>query len=290
MNEPLLVIIGETASGKSSLALKLAKNLNGEIICADSWTVRREVNIGTDKPTLKDRQLVTHHLLDVAAPDEDFTAAVFKNLAKKAIVDIHKRGKLPIMVGGTGLYIDSVLYDYSFLQSGNRHAREELNKLTLDGLMDIIKKAKIPLGEVDIRNKRRLIRLIETDGQVPEKSGLRQNTLIIGVRRPEEELKDNIQKRVDRMIDLGLEQEVRDLSLEYGWDCEALKGVGYKQWQGYFSGSQSLDETKLQIISATSNLAKKQRTWFRRNKSIHWLTQPIKVADIVELVTTELSV
>src|SRR4051812_3483994 len=101
---PLLVIIGETASGKTSLAIELAKKLNGEIICADSWTVRREVSIGTAKPTAAERAAVPHHLLDIVGPDEDFTAAVFKNLAIEAITDIRGRGKLPLLVGGTGLY------------------------------------------------------------------------------------------------------------------------------------------------------------------------------------------
>src|ERR1022692_2160288 len=112
---PLLVIVGETASGKTDLAIRLALEFNGEIICADSWTVRREVNIGTAKPTPKQQAMVAHHLLDVVGPDEDFTAAVFKRLANEAIDDIASRGKLPIMVGGTGLYVDGVIYDFGFL-------------------------------------------------------------------------------------------------------------------------------------------------------------------------------
>src|SRR5690349_18861877 len=111
----LVVIVGETASGKSQLAMDLAERFNGEIIAADSWTVRREVNIGTAKPSLEDQQRIRHHLLDVVEPCDDFTAAVFKDLANQAIDDIAGRGKLPIMVGGSGLYIDSVLYDYGFL-------------------------------------------------------------------------------------------------------------------------------------------------------------------------------
>jgi tRNA dimethylallyltransferase len=124
---PLLVIVGETASGKTELSLRLAKQFNGEIICADSWTVRREANIGTAKPTEEEGAAVPHHLLDIVAPDEDFTAAVFKRLANQAIGDISNRGKLPIMVGGTGLYVDGVIYDYGFLAAGDRTEREELN-------------------------------------------------------------------------------------------------------------------------------------------------------------------
>ncbi len=124
-NKPLLVIVGETASGKTTLAIELAKRLNGEIICADSWTVRREANIGTAKPTLEEQQGIKHHCLDVAGPDEDFTAAVFKDLANDAIEDITSRGKLPIMVGGTGLYVDGVIYDFNFLPAGDRGEREK---------------------------------------------------------------------------------------------------------------------------------------------------------------------
>src|SRR5438105_4919924 len=126
---PLVVIIGETASGKTELALRLAQEFDGEIICADAWTVRRGVDIGTAKPTAEERALVPHHLLDVVGPCGDFTAAVFKKLATEAIEGISNRGKLPIMAGGTGLYVDSVIYDYGFLPAGNRDNRDKLNQL-----------------------------------------------------------------------------------------------------------------------------------------------------------------
>jgi tRNA dimethylallyltransferase len=289
MNTPLLVIVGETGSGKSRLAIALAKLLDGEIICADSWTVRREVNIGTDKPSEADRREVPHHLLDIVGPDEDFTAAVFKGLANQVIVDIYKRGKLPIMVGGSGLYVDSVLYNYGFLEAGNRELRKVLNALSIDELLTTIEKLGLSLNDIDVRNKRRLIRLIETSGQKPTKDSLRSNTLMIGVRYEASELQLRIEGRVDDMLERGIEDEVRRLSANYGWDCEALKGVGYKQWQDYFEGRQSLEETRQRIISATQNLAKKQRTWFKRNKSIHWLNQPVNTDTVVDLMTTELS-
>ena len=127
----LIVVVGETASGKTGVTIELAQRFSGEIICADSWTVRREADIGTAKPTSEQRALVSHHLLDVAGPDEDFTAAVFKRLANEAIKDITARGKLPIMVGGTGLYVDGVLYDYGFLPAGDRGERKILNELSV---------------------------------------------------------------------------------------------------------------------------------------------------------------
>jgi len=288
LTPPLLVVVGETASGKSQLALQLAQQLNGELICADSWTVRREVNIGTAKPTAAEQALVPHHLLDVVGPGEDFTAAVFKDLANQAITDIAARGKLPIMVGGTGLYIDAVLYDYGFLAAGDRAARQALNNLSVEALQDRIKQRGIAFGAVDIRNKRRLIRLLETDGAQPTRQTLRSNSVVIGLQINREVLQDRISQRVDNMLAAGLEAEVRTLSKRYGWQCEALKGVGYAQWQDYFLGTQSLDETRQRIVKATLDLAKRQRTWFKRNKSIHWLTTPVKSTTVVDLVTTYL--
>jgi tRNA dimethylallyltransferase len=287
MQQPkLLVIVGETASGKSALALELARRFNGEIICADSWTVRKHVDIGTAKPTDEERELVPHHLLDMVEPDGDFTAAVFKRLANEAIADIAGRGKLSVMAGGTGLYIDGVLYDYNFLPAGDRSAREELNRLSVAKLLEKIEYSKLELGDVDTRNKRRLIRLIETKGKRPTQKILREDTLIIGLKTDREVLEQSIITRIDTMLASGLENEVRGLAERYGWDCEALKGIGYAQWQGYFSGAQSLPETRQKIIKATFDFAKRQRTWFKRNKSIHWFSTPVNMEHVVDSVTT----
>ena len=288
---PLLAIVGETATGKSMLALELAKQLNGEIICADSWTVRRELNIGTDKPSLKVKKEIKHHLLDIVDPCDDFTAALFKELANDAISEITERGKLAILVGGSGLYIDSVIFNYGFLKPSSPELRSELNKLSIDELIQKIADLDIPMSEnIDQRNKRRLIRVIESGGQMPKINSLRNNTLVIGVNLDKDSHLRAITDRVDSMLSRGLETEVKTLTAKYGWDCEALKGVGYKQWKRYFEGTQTLDETRTQIISATNNLSKKQRTWFKRNKSIHWYSQPVNIDDIVELATTNLSV
>lgn len=283
---PLLVIVGETASGKTSLAVDIAKKFDGEIICADSWTVRREVNIGTAKPTAEERREVPHHLLDIVGPCDDFTAAVFKRLALKAIDDIAGRGKLPILVGGTGLYIDGVIYDFDFLPAGDPGQREELNRLSVAKLLKKIEYSKLDLTDIDTRNKRRLIRLIETKGRRPTRKALRDNTLIIGLKTPREEIERRVIKRLDAMLTAGLEDEVRGLSGRYGWDCEALKGIGYAQWRGYFEGTQSLPETRGKIIKATFEYAKRQRTWFKRNKSIHWFSTPVNQDKIVDAVTT----
>ncbi len=267
---PLVVIVGETSSGKSDLALRLAKKLDGEIISADSWTVRKEVNIGTAKPTAEDMERVPHYLIDVAGPCGDFTAADFKRLANQAIEDILARDKLPIMVGGTGLYIDSVIYDFSFLPAGDRNKRQELNNLSLDELIKLANDKNLDLSKIDIRNKRRIIRVIETNGAIPKRKTIRPNTLIIGLKIEQEVLKKRITERVNKMVMAGLETEVKQLVEQYGWGCEALKGIGYTEWREYIEGGQSLSDTKERIIRSTINLAKRQRTWFKRNADIKW--------------------
>lgn len=242
----LLVIVGETASGKSALALELAKRLNGEIICADSQTIRKEANIGTSKPSKSDQKTIKHHLIDIIEPDEPFNVAQFKGLANKAINDIANRGKLPIMVGGTGLYIDSVIYDYQF--GGNQS-----DKI------------------------------------------LRPSTLIIGLQTEREQLKQKIYARTHQMIKNGLASEAENLAKKYGWDCEALQGIGYREWREYFAPKHAeksqteqvqVEEIEANINKDTLELAKKQRTWFKRNKSIHWQNTPVNLDTIVALTTT----
>lgn len=266
----LLVIVGITASGKSALAMKIAQEFGGEIISADSWTVYRHFDIGTSKPTITQQKAVKHHLLDVRAATDGFNAPMFKQLAQKAIADIQKRGKLPILAGGTGLYIDSVLYDFGFLASVSGDSREELNQKTIAELLDLAVSRGVDLTDIDTRNKRRIIRAIEAGGQRPTKGKLRQNTLIIGINLPSDESKKRIEQRTDQMLAAGLEQEVKQLADKYGWEVEPMKGIGYQQWHEYFDGKQTLEQTRQRIISATNNLAKRQRTWFKRNSNIIW--------------------
>ncbi len=268
----LVVLLGETASGKSTLGLDVAKKHHGEILCADSWTVRKFMDIGTAKPSQKEQQAIPHHLLDVVAPNEPFTAAEFKRLANEAIADIQSRGKLPIMVGGTGLYIDAVVYDYSFLGGEGTLDRDELGSLTAEELADMAREQGLDLTDIDVRNKRRIIRAMESGGEKPTRKELSNNILLIGRRLNGDELQERIEKRVDAMLAVGLEAEVKQLSEEYGWEAEALKGIGYREWRDYLEGDQSLETTRERIISATKNLAKRQRTWFKRNPDIKWVT------------------
>jgi tRNA dimethylallyltransferase len=266
----LLVIVGPTASGKSDLALRIAKEFNGEIIAADSWTVYRGFDIGTSKPTITQQKAVKHHLIDVRQANQGFNAPLFKAMALKSIQDIQKRGKLPIMVGGTGLYIDSVIYDYGFLDNSSPEERRRLDAMELKDLLELAGRRRVDLDDIDIRNKRRVIRAIEAKGAKPTKAGLRPGTLIVGLKVDNDELRKRVERRTEKMLEAGLEQEVKELADKYGWEAEPMKGIGYREWREYFDGSRTLGETKARIISATMGLAKRQRTWFKRSPDIQW--------------------
>lgn len=289
-NGPLVVIVGETASGKSALAMGLARQFDGELICADSWTVYAGFDVGTAKPSAEERAAVKHHLLNVANPEQGFSVVEFQRLAKAAIADIQGRGKLPIMVGGTGLYIDSLLYDYQFLPSTSDELRQELSSLSLDGLVQRAHDQHLDTDGIDMRNKRRIVRLIENNGQRPAKHELRPNTLVLGISVDREHLRQRVEQRVVAMFDAGLEAEVARLAKAYGWDAEPMKGIGYREWRPYFEpqpgNHQDLEQTRQRIVSATMGLAKRQRTWFKRNDCIQWLQPPNTLADAVEFVTT----
>lgn len=247
---PLVVIVGETASGKTALAIELAEKFNGEIVCADSRTVYKGIDIGTAKPTAEERARVPHHLLDVVDPDQPFTAADFKQRANEAIEDILSRGKLPIMVGGSGLYVDAVLFDYSFASS--QAARSEVNPRHV------------------------------AEEEAGTKADMRQNTLVIGLAVPREALEHRITERVDAMVANGLVEETKRLIRDFP-ASKALDSTGYKALRGYIEGSKTLDEAKAEFVRNDLSLAKRQRTWFKRNESIIWTSNR---EEIVEIVTT----
>lgn len=286
---PLIVIVGETASGKSALAMELALKFDGEIICADSWTVYKGFDIGTAKPSQVDQKLVPHHLLDVADPAVGFSAAVFQRMAKEAIEDIASRGKVPLLVGGTGLYVDSILYDYSFLPPSDPELREELNALSLAEVIAKAEAMELDTTGIDLRNKRRVIRLIENEGVRPTKKPLRENTLVLGIGIEREVLEAKDKARIDAMVEEGFVREVQDLLAKYGPDIEPFRAPGYRAFKDYVSGAVTLEAAKLRFFQNDMQLAKKQRTWFKRNESIQWLSTEDKFGQAVDLATTFLN-
>lgn len=285
---PLVAIVGTTASGKSALAMQLAEQFDGEIVCADSRTVYRGMDIGTAKPSTAERARIPHHLLNVVNPDQPFSAAQFKRAADRAIADIQDRGKLPILVGGTGLYIDAVLYNYRFHTAANPIRRAELSGLSVLELQNRLREAGVALPE-NSQNPRHLVRALETGGARATRETLRPNTLVIGLDPGQEVLKKRIAERVEVMFAAGFLDEARRLGGAYGWDAEALQAPGYKAARSYILGAQSLAECKAAFVRNDLQYARRQRTWFRRNKSIQWFTNSSDTDKIVDLVTTLLN-
>lgn len=275
----LLVIVGETASGKTALAIDLAERFNGEIIAADSRTVYKDMDIGTAKPTAEEQKRVRHHLIDVVTPDQTFTAGEFQRRAKAAIEDITARSKLPIMVGGTGLYIDSVLYDFTFRPVADPKVRRGLEAMDVTHLQQLLEERGID-PPTDPQNKRHVIRTLETEGQPSQRQPLRSDTLIIGLKLDREMLKQRITQRVEDMVAAGLVNELKSLAEQYGWDTPALQTPGYKAFRQYLDGKLTLEEAKALFVRSDLQLAKRQRTWFKRNDSIQWLDDPRKAVDL----------
>lgn len=268
---PLVVVVGETGSGKSALALSLAKRFNGEIISADARAVYIGMDIGTAKPTKAEQVQVPHHLIDVTTPDKQFTAAAFQRAALQAIDEVAGRGHLPIMVGGTGLYIDSVLFNYSFLSPTDEKYRQKLQQLTPEELMVELNTKNIAFEHADSKNPRRLQRLLETGGQVGQRHPLRPHTLILGLRLPRAELRRHLEQRIEVMFRDGFLDEVKGLLLKYPADLEAFRAPGYKPALEYLAGTISKRAAKAQFLANDLSLAKRQRTWFKRNRDIQWV-------------------
>lgn len=281
---PLVVIIGQTGTGKTALSMRLAEHFNGEVIAADSRTVYREMDIGTAKPSQSDRERVAHYGLDVVAPDQQFSAFEFKNLANKAINTITGKARLPLLVGGTGLYVDAVLYDFSFRSPGDLKVRARLQSLTREQLQDEIRTRGLQLPKNE-KNPIHLQRVLES-GSAPNTARiLRQNTLVLGLPMLRDELRHRIISRTSQMLDSGLLDEARFLQQKYG-EVAALRAPAYKALYRHLQGSTSLLEAELEIIRNDMSLAKRQRTWFRRNTHIRWLNQEDKFAESVDIITT----
>lgn len=269
---PLVVITGPTASGKTSLAIRLAKRYNGEIICADSRTIYRDMDIGTAKPTMAEREVVPHWGLDLVSPGETFSAAQFKEYALQKISEIRSRGCLPFLVGGTGLYIDAVIFNFQFGDPPDSALRRELEKRTVAELQYYCYKYNIKLPENN-KNKRYLIRAIEQKSKNNRYNFMtRDNSIVVGIATNKEILRTRIMLRSEQLFSNNVVDEAIRLSRKYGWDNEAMTGNVYPLVREFLNKNITESELKRQFVVADWQLAKRQMTWLRRNPFIMWAT------------------
>lgn len=269
---PLVVITGPTASGKSSLAMEFAITYSGEIICADSRTIYKGMDIGTAKPSSDDQAAVPHWGLDLVNPGDYFSVADFKDYADQKIREIRSRGHVPFLVGGTGLYIDSVIFNYQFGAEADDKLRTTLNDMTIEELYNYCKKNNVMLPENE-KNKRYVIRAIENANTLPKKdSSPIENTIIVGITTDKALLRTRIEERAEHLFEDGVVQEAKRLGKKYGWKSEAMTSNIYKLVGQYDNGTLRLDELKSRFITSDWHLAKRQLTWLKRNQFIHWLS------------------
>lgn len=267
---PLIVIIGPTASGKTSLAIQLAKKYRGEIICADSRTVYRGMNIGTAKPSLGEQQVVPHWGLDLVDPGDSFSASQFKDYACQKIKEIRSRGNIPFLVGGTGLYIDSVIFDFQFGAKSNEDKRCDLQEMTVSELQQYCANHNILLPE-NSKNKRYLVRAIERADEKPSRLEVPlNNTIVVGITTDKQLLKQRITDRAKKMFKDGVVEETIELANNSGWCNEAMTGNVYPIIKKLIEKEIDGDQTIREFIVSDVNLVKRQLTWFRRNPFIEW--------------------
>lgn len=286
--KPLLIILGPTAVGKTKVSIEVAKKLSGEIISADSMQIYKYMDIGTAKIKKIEMENIPHYMIDIVYPDEKFTVANYKTTATKYIEDIHNRGKLPIIVGGTGFYINSLIYKLDFIKvPPNFNLRKEYenlvnkygNEYLFTKLKEVDPKSAKRIHQNDTKRVIRALEVFHETGKPMSHyyKGFRRpnnkyNLIIIGLNRERKELYSRVNKRVDLMIEEGLIDEVKMLlEMGYNKDLNSMKGIGYKEIIKYLEGELSLEEAIELLKRNTRRYAKRQLTWFRRNKKIRWI-------------------
>ncbi len=274
----LIVVCGPTATGKSDYAVTLAKKINGEIISADSRQVYKGLDIGSGKITKKEMKGVLHHLLDVVSPKKVFTVEQFQKLGKKAISNIFKKGKTPIICGGTGFYIDALVYESNFpAVQPNKLLRAQLEKKSTEELFTLLKEKDTDRAEsIDSKNKVRLVRaleIIETIGKVPKiKKESPYDIEWIGLDFPDETLKERIHVRLIKRLKKGMVKEVENLHKKgLSWKRLNDLGLEYRHISLFLQGNISKEEILNTLEMEIWQYAKRQRTWFKRNKEIRWV-------------------
>lgn len=284
----VVAIVGPTASGKTALSIELAKEMNGEIINGDSMQIYRDMSIGTAKVKPGEMGGIKHHLLDIKDPEEPFSVAEYQQLVRNKIQEITEAGKLPIIVGGTGLYVQAVLFDYRFSESQvNEKLRDDLYAQLEQhgpGHMHAKLKALDPAADIHPNNTRRVIRALEillgSEEKVDRSLALTPmyNEVIIGIDMPRKLLYERIDRRVDSMITEGLVDEVAALHRRGLRDVQSIQAIGYKEMYAYLDRNMALDRAVELLKKNSRNYAKRQLTYFRNKLPIYWLNgeQPLQ--------------
>lgn len=300
----IAAVVGPTASGKTALAVALAKQFNGEVVSADSMQIYRKLNIGTAKPTAEEMQGVPHHMLDVADPGESYSVSRYEKEATACVEDILSRGKLPILCGGTGLYVDALIRGGGFLESGvdsglRAQLEEEWDARGGEAMLKRLASFDPDsAARLHLNDKKRIIRAIEVYLQTgititahnARTAALppRYDAVMIGLRtEPRQILYSRIDRRVTKMLDAGLEQEARKLLESGDLAGTAAQAIGYKEMLAYFHGEATLEQAADLIRQKSRNYAKRQLTWFQRDDRAHWITynQPESEAEVFRIAT-----
>ncbi|WP_144511257.1 tRNA (adenosine(37)-N6)-dimethylallyltransferase MiaA [Bacillus sp. FJAT-22090] len=293
----VLAVVGPTAVGKTALSIELAKAFNGEIINGDSMQIYRELSIGTAKITDDEMEGIPHHLLDIKDPTDSFSVAEYQKIVRDKIDEIASRGKLPIIVGGTGLYIQSVLYDFRFTEQPkiDNSIQRQLEKLSSDELYKRLQKEDPQAAEeIHPNNIQRIIRAIErVELSGKQKNEIEQNHgrenvyphYIIGLSIDRELLYERINKRVDTMIEKGLLNEVKQLHEKGIRGVQSIQAIGYKEIYAYLDGLMSLEEALEHLKQNSRRYAKRQLTYFRNKMDIHWYNPFIDSEKIIKEIT-----
>ena len=291
MKKPLIVLTGPTAVGKTSLSIALARAVEGEIIYADSMQVYKHMDIGSAKIKKEEMEGIPHYLIDVLEPDEEFHVVRFQEMAQEAMKEIYSKGKIPILTGGTGFYIQAVVKDIDFSQDTEKSSvRERLENLAQEKggeyLHELLAQRDPESAEkIHPNNIKRVIRALEYYELTGEKISLHNeregekvspyNTAYFVLNDHRERLYEKIDRRVDQMLDEGLVEEVRRLAqMGYTRDMVSMQGLGYKEILAYLEGEYSLEEAVYVLKRDTRHFAKRQLTWFRREKDVIWVNKP----------------
>ncbi|UFU01113.1 tRNA (adenosine(37)-N6)-dimethylallyltransferase MiaA [Radiobacillus kanasensis] len=285
MKQQVVVIVGPTAVGKTALSVEIAKAFQGEIISGDSMQIYKGMDIGTAKVTEEERQGIPHYLIDFKQPDESFSVAEFQNLVEHSILEISQKGKLPIIAGGTGLYIQAALYGYEFSETkrNDTYQKKIEKEIELQGTNAVYERLKkvdpIQAEKVHPNNTRRLVRALEvydrtgqtmTENHEKQLEESKYEPILIGLEMERSRLYERINLRVDQMIEQGLMKEVEYFYTKGLTDSQSMKAIGYKEFIPYFEGEQS-EEKSIELLKRNSRrYAKRQMTWFKNKMNVDW--------------------